>query len=249
MLLIPARNPSAWTGPTGNNTFLLTGAVPTLVDAGVGSPEHVDDIAAALVGTPLASVLITHAHPDHASGVPALIARWPSVRVLQYPAIGSEPITAGDTVLRPVHTPGHARDHMCFVDISSSDVYCGDLVRLGGTIVIPASQGGNLRQYLDSLREVRALAPRRLLPGHGAVISDPASLIDEYLIHREERNRQVLDALQSGPSTPEEIAARIYAQLAPGLLAAAADTVLAHLVYLEETGRATRAGTRWTPRR
>ena len=27
-LLIPAGNPSAWTGPTGNNTYLLTGRVP-----------------------------------------------------------------------------------------------------------------------------------------------------------------------------------------------------------------------------
>ena len=36
MILLPAGNPSPWTGPTGNNTFLLPGAVPTLIDAGVG---------------------------------------------------------------------------------------------------------------------------------------------------------------------------------------------------------------------
>jgi glyoxylase-like metal-dependent hydrolase (beta-lactamase superfamily II) len=246
MLLIPARNPSAWTGPTGNNTFLLTGAVPALIDAGVGAPEHLDDIAAALAGATLVSVLITHAHPDHASGLPALVARWPSVRVVRYPIVGSEPIAAGDTELRPVHTPGHAADHLCFFDVTAGDVYCGDLVRLGGTIVIPGSRGGNLRQYLDSLRAVRALAPRRLLPGHGAIISDPASVIDEYIRHRQKRERQVLDALRTGPSTPEEIAARVYARIAPGLLAAAADTVLAHLVYLEETGRAARSGNRWT---
>jgi glyoxylase-like metal-dependent hydrolase (beta-lactamase superfamily II) len=244
-LLILARNPSAWTGPTGNNTFLLTGAVPTLVDAGVGVPEHLDEIASALAGVALASVLITHAHPDHAAGVPALLARWPSVHVLRHPDIGESPIPAGDTELRPVHTPGHAPDHVCFFDIGTRDLYCGDLVRLGGTIVIPATRGGNMRQYLESLRQVRALAPRRLLPGHGEIIDEPASAIDEYIRHRQERERQVLDALGPRPVSPEEIAALVYPGLPSGLLAAAADTVLAHLIQLEESGRAARIDSRW----
>jgi endoribonuclease LACTB2 len=246
LILLPARNPSAWTGPTGNNTFLLTGAVPTLIDAGVGAPAHLDDITNALAGTALAAVLITHAHVDHASGVPAIVSRWPSVQVRQYPGIGTAPIRAGDTELRPIHTPGHAPDHVCLFDVTSSDIYCGDLVRVGGTIVIPGSRGGNLRQYLESLRQVRALAPRRLLPGHGAIISEPAAVIDQYIRHREEREAQVLEALRAGRSTPEEISARVYGGLAAGLMAAAADTVLAHLVKLEEEGRASRTANRWT---
>ena len=44
-LLVPAGNASAWTGPTGNNTWLLPGRVPALIDAGVGSPDHVDALA------------------------------------------------------------------------------------------------------------------------------------------------------------------------------------------------------------
>jgi glyoxylase-like metal-dependent hydrolase (beta-lactamase superfamily II) len=244
-LLIPARNASAWTGPTGNNTFLLTGAVPTLVDAGVGNPGHLDDLTAALDGAALASVLITHAHPDHASGIPAIVERWPSVRVMQYPAVGSAPIRAGDTELLPIHTPGHAPDHLCFLDTRTRDIYCGDLVRAGGTIVIPASRGGNLRQYLDSLRRVRALEPHRLLPGHGEIIDDPAAVLDEYIGHRDEREMQVLEALSAGLSTPEEIGARVYPGLASGLGAAAADTMLAHLVKLEEEGRAVRSGVGW----
>ena len=40
-------------------------------------------------------------------------------------------------------------------------------------MVIPAGQGGDLRAYLASLRRVRDVHPRRLLPGHGPIIDDP----------------------------------------------------------------------------
>lgn len=235
-MLIPANNPSAWTGPTGNNTYLLTGRVPALIDAGVGHPDHLDAVAAALEGTALAAVLVTHGHPDHVGGLPAITARWPNVRVFDATSITSGSVDAGDARLRVIPTPGHAPDHLCFFDEAAGDVYCGDLIRIGGTIVIPASRGGNLRQYLDSLRAVRALGARRLLPGHGPVIDDPAAAIDDYLRHRAERDAQVLEALRAGLRTPEAIAARIYSGLPPQLLAAAADSVLAHMIKLREDG-------------
>jgi glyoxylase-like metal-dependent hydrolase (beta-lactamase superfamily II) len=248
MRVVPARNASPWTGPTGNNTFLLCGTIATLVDAGVGNPDHVDEIASALDGAALEMVLITHGHADHASGVPALVERWPAIRVLQYPGFGAGPIRAGDTELLPIHTPGHAPDHTCFFDVTSRDLYCGDLVRLGGTVVIPASRGGNLQDYLDSLARVRALEPRRLLPAHGPIIDDPLSVIDEYVRHRRMRQDQILGVLHARPSTVGEIAAALYPGLAPALTTAAADTVLAHLQHLEHTGEATRSGVTWRPR-
>ena len=39
-LLVAAGNPSEWTGPTGNNTWLLMGREPALVDAGTGLATH-----------------------------------------------------------------------------------------------------------------------------------------------------------------------------------------------------------------
>jgi glyoxylase-like metal-dependent hydrolase (beta-lactamase superfamily II) len=255
-LLVAARNPSAWTGPTGNNTYLFTGAVPTLIDAGVGHPDHVDAVARALGGAALAQVLVTHGHQDHVSGAGALRSRWPGVRIRKLPLPGQdagvepiedgETLAAGDTELDAIATPGHSPDHCCFLERAAGDVYCGDLVRAGGTVVIAASRGGNLAEYLASLENVRALAPRRLLPGHGPVIEEPASIIDAYVLHRTQREKQVVTALGDGLDTVEAIAARIYPDIDAALRPAAVDTVLAHLIKLEADGIAASGDRRWS---
>ncbi|MEO7271089.1 MAG: MBL fold metallo-hydrolase [Vicinamibacterales bacterium] len=251
-MLLRAFNPSPWTGPTGNNTYLLDGAIPTLIDAGVGHQDHLAAIAEVLGDRRLAQVLITHGHLDHVSGVPALAARWPGLRVKSLDAgtrsgddllSDGQYVHAGDTVVRVLATPGHAPDHACFV--SGDDVYSGDLIRTGGTIVIAASRGGDLRAYLDSLRRVRALSATRLLPGHGPTIDDPDDAIGRYLAHREGRERQVLEALRDGHHTAEAVALHIYRGLDPALASAATDTILAHLIKLAQDGTVTRTGDGW----
>jgi hydroxyacylglutathione hydrolase len=255
---IHAFNPGPMTGD-GNWTWLVPGRVPTLIDAGTGDPKHLDAIDAALAGAPLAQVLVTHGHIDHASGAVALAQRFQGVSFLKMPwaerdsrwPVRWQPIgdghvvEAGDDRLRAVHTPGHAPDHLCFWHEESRTMFCGDLAVKGTTVYIPPNLRGDLVDYLASLERVRSLKPTRLLPAHGPVIDDPDALLSGYLQHRREREEQILAALRAGPATPEALVPLIYRELKEGLMQVARETVLAHLLKLERDGRALRRGESW----
>jgi glyoxylase-like metal-dependent hydrolase (beta-lactamase superfamily II) len=239
-LLIPAANPGPLTG-RGNNTWLIDGAEPTLVDAGIGLPDHLDALARALGGRPLARVLVTHGHADHASGAPALRTRWPDVAIHKWTAPGEtgwlpladgQQVRAGDRALTVVHTPGHALDHVCFWDAEARDLYAGDMVALGTTIVVPGDRGGGMRAYLSSLERLAALGPARIYPGHGAIIDRPLDLIAEYIAHRRLRESQVVACLADGVVTADAIVARVYPELPDALRPAARQTIEAHLSML-----------------
>jgi hypothetical protein len=89
-----------------------------------------------------------------------------------------------------------------------------------------------------------ALAPRVIYPGHGPTVWSAEAKLREYLGHRELRERQVLEGLAEGPRTPEELVPDIYAGYPPELHPAAARSVLAHLLKLEDEGRVARVGRR-----
>lgn len=245
MVLVPAFNPGPLTG-RGNNTWLLDGAEPALIDAGTGRPDHVDAVAAALGGRALVRVLVTHGHFDHASGAPALRSRWPDVEIFKWPGQSEAawlPLTdgqrlrAGDRDLRVVHTPGHALDHACFWDEASRELYAGDMVALGTTIVVPGDRGGGMQAYLTSLERMAALEPVRIYPGHGDIIERPLELIAEFLQHRRARESQVIACLDDGITDLDAMVARIYPDLPDALRFVARQTVEAHLGKLRAEGR------------
>jgi len=77
------------------------------------------------------------------------------------------------------------------------------------------------------------------------VIDRPVELLREYIDHRALRERQVLAALRSGLTNPDEMVARIYPTLEAALVPVAQESVRAHLVKLEREGRAFHDGERW----
>jgi glyoxylase-like metal-dependent hydrolase (beta-lactamase superfamily II) len=254
---IHAANPGPYTGD-GNWTYLIPGAGPILIDAGVGKPQHLDRLAEAAPDGP-ADVLVTHAHSDHSSGAPAIRARWSRTRfakmpwpekdarfeVAWRPLADGDRVATGEGVLEAIFTPGHSPDHLAFWHADSRTLFVGDLLIAGNTVFIPASSGGNLAAYLRSLHRLAGLQPAVALPAHGPAIEDPIAVIDRYLEHRKQREDQVLSALESGADSVDAITGRIYAAHSTALIPMARESVLAHLQKLLDEGRVIHEADRW----
>jgi glyoxylase-like metal-dependent hydrolase (beta-lactamase superfamily II) len=169
-------------------------------------------------------------------GAPILAWSRDGVPVADRLLADGEILRLGDRSLLAIYTPGHRFDHLSFILEESRAVFAGDLVAGVGTVVI-APPEGNLAQYMASLQRLLDLDPRVILPAHGPVIADPRALLLEYIAHRQERERQVLAGLASGPATVDTLVASIYADVDPALHPMAALSLTAHLYKLESEGR------------
>jgi glyoxylase-like metal-dependent hydrolase (beta-lactamase superfamily II) len=239
-----APNPSVFTG-RGTNTYLV-GGERTLVciDPGPDDDAHLAAIlaVAAARGARIATIVLTHSHPDHRPLAARLAARTGAV-VRCFDTSGGddhaqamrdgEIVHADDVALAAVHTPGHTRDHLCFHDAQSRVLYSGDHILSGTTTVVHPGEG-SMSDYMDSLRRVRDLHPLTIHPGHGERVADAASLIDEYIKHRIEREAQVLDAARYHATSfvPMDLVPNIYAGYPVEVYPLAAWTVEAHLEKL-----------------
>lgn len=233
---ITAPNPGPFT-LDGTQTYLL--GETAVIDPGPAIDSHIAAIHAAMPR--LDTILITHRHADHAPAATPL-KQFTGARILapldfaDERLHGGERIAIDDVTIEVIATPGHTSEHVCFLT-SDGDLFTGDtILGFGTTAIFPPD--GNMRDYLASLRTLRAKEPKRIFPAHGPVREDAVALIDEYIAHRLERERQVLEALHAGAATPAELRARIYPDLDERLHGAAEIQITAHLIKLQEEGRA-----------
>jgi hydroxyacylglutathione hydrolase len=257
-------NPGMMTGP-GTNTYLVGRRDPILIDTGAGVADYVPLLESYLAerGWPRPSrVVLTHRHRDHMGGVEALRRRFPGLRVAKMihrdAALpeGIEDLREGARVegegvtLVPIHTPGHASDHLCYYLVEEEAVFTGDVVLGGSTTVIPA-EDGDLGDYLRSLERLLGLRLKRIYPAHGPVIEDGPGRVREYIDHRLMRERQILEGLGEGLGTIPVLVKRIYVDVGEHLHPVAAQSVESHLKKLAREGRAREervrdAPSRWT---
>jgi glyoxylase-like metal-dependent hydrolase (beta-lactamase superfamily II) len=126
--------------------------------------------------------------------------------------------------------------HLCFHDADRGVLLTGDNIVGVGSVLIDPPQG-NMRDYLDSLERMRSLPNLTvLLGGHGPAVAAPYQKIDEYISHRLERERNILEAVRAGATTPQEIVARVYTDVSPKAHTLAERAVLAHLEKLRDDG-------------
>jgi glyoxylase-like metal-dependent hydrolase (beta-lactamase superfamily II) len=249
--LLVAPNPGLMT-LDGTNTWILggRGERSLVVDPGPLDEAHLRAVHAEAGA--VAATVLTHRHLDHSAGVPRFAeltgtgvrAADPAHAVAAGTCDGrladGQELGVGDLAelsVRVLATPGHTSDSISLLLSSADGVWLltGDMVLGRGTTVI-THPDGDLGAYLDSLEvmldAVRAHDVLAILPGHGPVVSDPVSLLTHYREHRLQRLEQVRDALRLGDETPQQVVARVYADVDRSVWPAAEQSVRAQLDYL-----------------
>lgn len=258
-----APNPSPMTGP-GTNSYVVGSGPCAIIDPGVNDDAHLDALVAAAPGE-IATVLVSHAHPDHTGGarrlaerlgvpVQAHATRLQGVRDKAFVAdrflVDGDCVALGEMTLEALHTPGHAADHLCFFWREAGLLFAGDTVMADVTVVILPPDGG-MTAYLQSLTRLRELPIKRIAPGHGRMLDDALVVLAQIVEHRLAREAQVREVLnEDGQTSADAIAARLYPDLDPRLRGMAAAQVESHLIRLAELGEARSASDGgWAPAR
>lgn len=207
---------------------------------------------AALEQAEVGLIGITHHHFDHSGnlrwmrelykadvlvhdkGVPLLEGRLPDegVRMLR----DGEALDLGGGVRpRVLFAPGHSVDSVCYYLEEEGVLFTGDTMLGNSTTTV-----NDLFDYRASLQMLLDLPNLQVIcPGHGPLIHNPRERIQEYIDHRDNRERQIVDALAEGDAhTSWDIMLKVYGDSIDTRLRRAADgNVQTHLRKLEREGR------------
>lgn len=185
-----------------------------------------------LESKPVGRILLTHHHEDHSGNAAAIARRSGAViqahplavakmatgypiRLYQHMVWGkAEPVavdpleTAIDTgcgVLEPIHTPGHSKDHVVFLNRQNGWLFSGDLF-IGERIKFFRSDE-HLDQQLDSLKAVLTLDFDALFCCHNPSPHKGKQRLQAKLAFLEDFQGQVLSLKDRGLSQRQVIRA------------------------------------------
>ena len=257
---VVACNPSPFTFH-GTGTYIVGHGAVAVIDPGPALGPHVAAIIEGLGGETVSHQIITHTHRDH-SPAARLLGRATGAKTYGFGPHGAgledgvaeegadhdftpditlrdgDVITGDGWSLTALHTPGHTSNHMCFALGQESVLFTGDHVMgWSSTVIVPPD--GHMATYLASLRRLLERDDRVYWPTHGPRIENPKALVQAYLDHRADRERQIEDCLKHGITAIPAMVERIYADIPRNLHPAAACSVLAHLIHMVENNRAT----------
>ncbi len=213
--IIPMATPTL-PPATHTNGYVLGNGELLLVDPGAEDASEFEKLKELLTllegeGMRPVAVVLTHHHWDHIGGAQRVkeqlgLPLWCHARTADRLNVPVDRLLEDGEVLelagnppqrwRVLHTPGHARGHLCLVDERTRAAVVGDMVAGVGTIVIDPPEG-NMRGLPGAARAAPRLARHHAVPG--ARRGDPRWSRQAAGIHRPSRRERGSDP--GGPAT------------------------------------------------
>jgi len=239
------------------DSFLVGCREIVMIDAGLWDEEGVEALIGHFregVGRELRRLVLTHWHPDHQIGADKIkektgcrLGVHASEADKVAPASVDFTLRHGDRIpfdgkeLEVIHTPGHSSGHCCFLLRPEGVLFTGDhILGMGTSIIVPPD--GDMTLYMDSLAELLSYPVRIICPGHGPVVWSGREKILEYIEHRKERERAILEGVRSGIRRTEDLVAKIYTDVPVSFHGMAFFSVEAHLAKLIREGKIGKLG-------
>lgn len=188
-------------GSLESNIYLIDKKV--LIDTGLGfHPKMLKDAFKRLNMnfTDIERIIFTHAHYDHTGGIkffknakiaihkndaeiletadPAkscafAFGKTPDCKKVDIPLEDLDTIRIGTIKLKAIHTPGHTEGSICLYDENDKILFTGDTI-FSNAIGRTDLPGSNEKEIKDSLKKLKHLDIKTILPGHGNIIEKDA---------------------------------------------------------------------------
>lgn len=166
-----------------------------LIDAGTGHPEFMECLSSHLNAQrcTISHILVTHSHAAHWNGAASLGSNLNVFKFEGDNATDSKGFLTSDGMkIVAYHTPGHSLDHGCFLLENESILFTGDAIFSNTEFKVGCqSIFCDLKLYLASLSKIERLMPHLIFPGHGDIILDPLT----HLQNARQQQQIVKDAV------------------------------------------------------
>lgn len=152
--------------------------VNTLIDPGTDGTviEEIEKLATGCGKVPVAQIILTHNHFDHAAGVEkvkrhfgARVYAWCDGKGVDELLHDGQILKAGDDILQVLHTPGHSSDSICLYNLRHRILFSGDTqlrIRSIGEAFSP--------EYIETMQRLAGLRIDTIYSGHDEAITSCA---------------------------------------------------------------------------